>query len=785
MKVSKNEENLAVDSKFETKQVDLTISGMTCSSCVNSIEKSLNKLSGVRATVNLAMETAHIIAPTKMSEAELISAIKSSGYGAKAFKGERESFEKSRKLGLRLLVTAFLTIPILMLMIIDVTAKNLKSSIDTNFLSLVDQINNQLLNAGIDFNFDYPTAPASAWIVIALSLPVVLILAWPIHRAAIKNLTKPTMDTLVSIGSLTALIWSIYATATYTHSSGANMDMSELQNYAEVSASVIFFVMLGRYLEHRAKRKAGSALAELFKLSAGSVEVLRDQMRLTIDISEIEIGDIFTVKPGDKLATDGVVISGNSSINNSFLTGESMPIEVSVADFVYAGSINNNGSIVVRATRVGADTEIARITRMVMSAQSEKAPAQRFADQISAFFVPIVLVLSIATFLTWYLTGAELAKSIATAIAVLIIACPCALGLATPIALMVAAGKGAKLGFIIRSPKAIEKARGITDVVFDKTGTITTGSMKLHQMLVIESPLNQSSSAINTAEVLNLTLSIESLDSHPVASAIAVELKKQGFGAEGLTEFEHRTGQGVAARTAGGKTLLVGSPISIARSSTDFHPQLKAAIDEANTRGNSVAVVAIDGVAYAVFEVGDSLKSDAASAISRLQDQGINTWLVTGDSATAAIAMGGAAGIPIDNIFATASPEQKIDFVKSLRGDKNLTSKNSHRVLMIGDGINDAAAIAEADLSMAMGTGTDTAIAAADITLIRPSLGTALDALNTSKKTVRIIKSNLVWAFAYNLICIPIAASGNLSPMYAGAAMSISSLFVVINSLRI
>ena len=785
MKVAKKTEILTEASNVETKQVDLSITGMTCSSCVNSIEKSLNKLSGVRATVNLAMETAHIIAPVKMNEAELISAVKASGYEAKAFKGERESFEKSRKLGLRLLLTAFLTIPIFLLMIIDATSKSFKEAIDTNFLSFVDQVNNQLASFDIAINFDYPTAPASAWLVITLSLPVVLILAWPIHRAAIRNLTKPTMDTLVSIGSLTALIWSIYATATYTHESGSNMQMPDLQNYSEVSAAVIFFVMLGRYLEHRAKRKAGSALAQLFKLSSGSVEVLRDQMRLTIDISEIEIDDIFTVKPGEKLATDGVVISGESSVNNSFLTGESMPIEVGVADFVYAGSINNNGSLVVRATRVGADTEIARITRMVMSAQSEKAPAQRFADQVSAFFVPIVLVLSIATFLTWYLTTAELAKSIATAIAVLIIACPCALGLATPIALMVAAGKGAKLGFIIRSPKAIEKASDITDVVFDKTGTITTGSMQLHQMLVIESPLNQPSSAMNTAQVLNLTLSIELLDSHPVANAIAQELKRQGFSPEELTEFEHRTGQGVAARTVGGKALLVGSPISIARSSTDFHPQLKVAIDEANTRGNSVAVVAIDGVAYGVFEVGDSLKADAVAAINRLQDQGINTWLVTGDSATAAIAMGGAAGIPIDNIFATASPEQKIDFVKSLRSDDSSVSKSKHRVLMIGDGINDAAAIAEADLSMAMGTGTDTAIAAADITLIRPSLGTALDALNTSRKTVRVIKSNLVWAFVYNAICIPIAASGNLSPMYAGAAMSISSLFVVINSLRI
>ena len=783
---------LPKNSDNQTKQVDLSITGMSCSSCVNSIEKSLNKLPGVRATVNLAMESAHIIVPIKMNESELIAAVKASGYSAKAFKGERESFERSRKLGLRVLLTALLTAPILLLMIVDSISSSFQGFFDRNFESMIDQLNEFIANQGFNFEILSPTAPATAWLVIALTLPVVFILAWPIHRAAIKNLTRPTMDTLVSIGSITALIWSIYATATFSHfdggtgADGANgMQMSELQNYAEVSATVIFFVMLGRYLEHRAKRKAGSALAALFELSAGSVEVVRDSKTLIIDISEIEVGDIFTVRPGEKIATDGVVISGSSTINNSFLTGESTPLDVMVADLVFAGSINNNGSLVVRATRIGADTELARITRMVMSAQSEKAPAQRLADRVSAIFVPVVLLLAIATFLTWYLSGSEISKAIATAIAVLIIACPCALGLATPIALMVAAGKGAKLGFIIRSPKAIEKARSITDVVFDKTGTITTGKMKLQQMLIIESPLNKSNSEVSTAEILRLTLSIEALDSHPISDAISEELKLQGFVGEALTEFEHRSGQGVAARTSTGKTLLVGSPISIAKSSAEFHPKLKAAIDQADARGNSIAVVSIDGVAYGVFEVGDSLKSDAAASIAKLQNKGINTWLVTGDSATAAIAMGGAAGIPIDNIFATASPEQKIDFVKSLHQAPDSDGKSNKRVLMIGDGINDAAAIAEADLSMAMGTGTDTAIAAADITLIRASLGTAIDALNVAGKTVKIIKSNLAWAFAYNVICIPIAASGNLSPMYAAGAMSLSSLFVVMNSLRI
>ena len=762
----------------DTKQIDLSVTGMTCSSCVNSLETSLNKIPGVRASINLAMESAHIIAPIGMKESQLIEAVKSAGYGAKLFKGEDESFSKSNKLGIRVLLTFLLTIPVILLAMADSINANLKTSIDNNALVWIDNLNTFLSGRNLSISIDYPTAPASAWLVILLSAPVVLILAWPIHRAAIKNIARPTMDTLVSIGSLTALIWSIYSTATYATD-------KELMSYAEVSASVIFFVMLGRYLEHRAKRKAGSALAELFKLSSGKVEVQRNGQNLTIDISEIEVDDIFIVKPGERIATDGVITSGISTINNSFLTGESIPVDVTVADFVYAGSINNNGSLVVKATRIGADTELARITRMVLSAQSEKAPVQRLADRISSIFVPTVLLLSIATFTGWYLSGAELSKSIATAIAVLIIACPCALGLATPIALMVAAGKGAKLGFIIRSPRAIEKAKDLTDVVFDKTGTITTGSMKLHEMVIIESPLGKDSSAISTPTLLNSVLSIEALDSHPVAIAIATELRRQGFQPSEITEFEHRTGQGVAGRTNDGKALLVGSPVSIARSTTDFHPQIKAAIESGVARGNSIAVVAIDGIAYGVFEVGDSLKPDAAKAIEVLHKQNINTWLVTGDSATAAIAMGAAAGIPVDHIFASATPEEKIEFVKSLKVTGQSSNKSTHKVLMIGDGINDAAAIAEADLSMAMGTGTDTAIAAADITLIRPSLTTATDALRVAKRTVRIIKSNLAWAFGYNLICIPIAASGNLSPMYAGGAMSLSSLFVVMNSLRI
>jgi len=759
--------------QIKTKQVNLSITGMTCSSCVGTIERSLNKIPGVRAAVNLAMESAHVIAPINISEKDLISAVTAAGYQSTAFKGERESFERSNRLGIRLLLTFLLTVPVILISMFH----SWQMKIDTQLLSALDSLNNVLVNNGQEIVISYPTAPITTWLLITLSIPVVFVLAWPIHRAAIKNVTHPTMDTLVSLGSLVSLGWSIYSAATFVV-----IDNVMPTIYAEVSSAVIFYVMLGRYLEHRAKRKAGSALAELFKLSAGTVEVKRGGITSIISIDELEIGDFFVVKPGDSIATDGQVVSGFSTINNSFLTGEVTPVEVAINDLVFAGSINNNGNLIVRANRIGSDTELARITRMVLAAQSEKAPAQQLADRVSRVFVPIVLLLSIATFFAWYLNGTVLAQSIATAVAVLVIACPCALGLATPIALLVASGKAAKSGIVIRSPRSIEKAIGITDVVFDKTGTLTTGQMLLHEMVLIDNPLSTESTAISASDLMSYALSIESLDSHPIAVAITKALSKQGIEPFTVTDFEHRSGVGVAARvhsigTSSSKAVLIGSPISIARSTTEFSPKLTAAIEAATSRANSVAVLAIDGLAYGVFEVGDQVKPDSKDAINRLHAAKLNTWLVTGDGEVAAISMGSQVGIPIDHIFASASPSDKLEFVVALQ--------EKGKVLMIGDGINDAAAIAQSDLSIAMGSGTDTAIAAADITLVRPSLIAALDAMRISKKTTKIIKSNLIWAFLYNIVCIPVAASGNLAPMYAAGAMSISSLFVVLNSLRI
>lgn len=765
--------SLLANNEVQTKQIDLHLTGMTCSSCVNTIESALNKLPGVRAVVNLAMESAHVIAPLNISEQDLIKAVGKSGYTAKEFKGERESFEKSSRLGARLLTTALFVFPVLLLSMFHTW----HAQTDKALTSLLDQVNNLFNSSRIPTVITYPVAPITTWFLITLSLPVVFILAWPIHRAAIKNLRNPTMDTLISLGSLISLGYSIYSAATYEIGSE---EMPLI--YVEVSSAIILFVMLGRYLEYRAKRKAGSALAHLFKLATGEVEVKRSDVNQVIPIDQLIVGDLFVVKPGEVIATDGQVISGFSTINNSFLTGEVTPIEIAINDLVYAGAINNNGSLVVKALRIGSETELARITRMVLAAQTEKAPAQQLADRVSKIFVPVVILLAFSTFLTWYLMGNNLALSITTAVSVLVIACPCALGLATPIALLVASGKAAKSGIVIRSPRSIEKAVGITDVVFDKTGTITSGQMVLQEMILVNNPLSTPQTAISSSDLLSYALTIESLDSHPIAIAITNSLSKQGISVSTAAEFEHTPGFGVAGRvkslnSGDTKMVLIGSPASIARSTTEFPPSLKAAIELANSRANSVAVLAIDGLAYGVFEVGDQIKPEAKGAINKLHSAGMNTWLITGDNESAAIAVGSVAGIPIDHIFAAASPEDKLDFVKNLQ--------EKGKVLMIGDGINDAAAIAAADLSIAMGSGTDTAIAAADITLIRPSLLAALEAMAISKKTVGVIKSNLGWAFFYNLIGIPIAASGNLSPMYAAAAMSLSSLFVVINSLRI
>ena len=733
------------------EQVDLNIEGMTCSSCVATVERSLNKVPGAKATVNLATETAHILVPQGTATKALIDAVKAAGYSAKLRSDESESFSNTRRLGLRVFLSLLLTIPVIVL---------------SMWHSLHFQLDDYLLGVLADLGLPAPLYSPTGWLVIALSAPVVLILAWPIHRAALRNLLHPTMDNLISLGSLTAFIWSIYANST-----GAG------DIYAEVAAAVVTFIIFGRYLESIAKRRAGSALSHLLSLNPKEVIILRGGEEVVAPIENLVIGDRCIVKPGERFPTDGVVIEGISSVDNSLLTGESLPVEVRPGSEVIAGAINQSGRLIIEAKRVGSDTELSRITKMVLAAQAEKAPIQRVADRISGVFVPIVVLIAIATLSTWIALGNDLAPSIAAAVAVLVIACPCALGLATPVALLVASGRGANRGIILRKVAVLEVAPKIDTVVFDKTGTLTTGAMRVQQEVLVDTK----KLSISSHEILMAIHAIERESNHPVAAAITKSLLERGIARKSISEYTESAGMGAAARVkfdSATLPVLVGSPEAIRKATLSFPNEIESAISAARLHGNSISVVSIDGIAVAAYEVGDTLREDSSKAIQAFQERGIDTWLLTGDNEAAAHQIALEVGIPTKNVIASATPERKITKIEELQA-------NGAKVLMIGDGINDAAALSAANLSMAMGTGTDTAVATADITLMRASLLTAIESITLAKKTLRIIRSNLGWAFIYNVIGIPIAATGSLSPMYAGAAMAFSSLFVVLNSLRL
>jgi Cu+-exporting ATPase len=562
----------------------------------------------------------------------------------------------------------------------------------------------------------------TSWLVLAITTPLILFVAWPIHRAAIRNIFHPTMDTLVSLGALSAYFWSIYAT--YTNSG---------EPYTEVAAGVLFFVILGRYLEARAKRSASSALSALLALGEREVAVMRSGVEVIIPISQLILGDEFVVKPGARIATDGVVISGQSSVNNSMITGESAPVDVAPGSKVVGSAMNNNGRIIVRATRIGSDTELARITSMVVTAQGRKTPIQAKADKIAAFFVPAVTVLAAVTFEGWYLFGGKsLSDSISIAITVLVIACPCALGLATPVALLVASGRGALRGIVLRNPRVLEASKTIDVVVLDKTGTLTEGDMSVRDFT-----LSSSASKVLGAEFKEL------LTEKNILSTAAYALAR-GAAQLPVDQLSQTPGVGVAARVnIGGKSpvVLIGAPISIAHSCIPFDGEISAAIRKAEDNSYAVSVLAWDGVALAVFASGDVLKSDAVQTLAELHKRGITTWLVSGDNDQSAASIGHKVGIAATHIIA--------------------------------------------DLSIAMGTGTDAAMSSADITLMRPQLAAVTEALDLSKKTLSTIKGNLTWAFLYNVIGLPLAVLGLATPMYAAGAMAVSSLFVVSNSLRL
>ncbi len=772
------------DKQMTVKQVvvpqTLQIEGMTCNACVNSVERSLNALPGVSATVNFAAETAHVLAPADLNKKELLKAVEKAGYKAKLIANNSEITLHSKKSATAFIWSLLFTIPVVAISMVMSWQMKVGDFIIRFFNSMGWPLPT-IYNAEFDTRVQANSHVVAHWAAILLTLPVVLIVAFPIHRAAIRNFFHPTMDTLISLGSLVAFGWSIYANY-----------MGEGAVYAEVAATVITFVILGRFLESRAKRSASSALQSLLKLGAKDVTVIRGGLPLLISIDQLEVGDEFEVRPGSRIATDGIIISGTSTVDNSLITGESMPIEVGPGDRVVGSTLNQNGLLRVRATRVGKETEFARITAMVISAQGEKAPIQRLADRISAVFVPVVTLISVGVFyFYWQFDNQPISKAISLAVTVLVIACPCALGLATPVALLVASGRGAGRGIVLRKPQVLEQAKRITDVVLDKTGTLTNGIMSVSEVTIEKEASTllggQFADLITRENVMSSAVSLEVLNNHPIAEAIVRHGKllpkfkvsdfsiTPGAGASGRVEIPTAEGYGPGNKSV---VVIIGSPSAVAHSTTSFHPGISDAIARAEQSGKSVSVLAWDGVAVAVFAVADEIKPDAAKSISDLEDAGIKVWLLTGDHPDIAIGVAQASGISVERVIANASPEAKINKIKELQN-------NGAHVLMVGDGVNDAAALAAADLSMAMGTGTDTAISTADITLMNPALAGIKTALDLSRKTLSTIRGNLVWAFIYNVIGIPIAALGLLQPMYGAAAMALSSLFVVTNSLRI
>lgn len=740
-----------------------SVSGMTCSSCVNTIERTLNEITGVKASVNFASETVHILAPADISAEQIIKAVKSAGYSAKLLTDQADPALHRKGAARALFFAALFAIPSIAISMV---------------MGWHQPINDWLIDLFTQYEIALPPHADhlfASWLVIVLTAPLILFVAFPIHRAAIRNIFHPTMDTLISLGSLSAYIWSIYAT--YNNVGDV---------YTEVAAGVLLFVILGRYLESRAKRSASSALATLLALGEKEVSVLRNGTEVVIPISHLQVGDEFIVKPGARIATDGIVISGTSSVNNSMMTGESAPVEVSPGMNVIGSALNNNGRLIVRATRIGSDTELARITSMVVTAQGNKAPIQALADKIAAIFVPVVTALAIGTFAYWfYIAEKTLTFSISTAITVLVIACPCALGLATPVALLVASGRGALRGIVIRQPRVLEASRHIDVAIFDKTGTLTDGVMKVQDAVMPASAHKVLGASfaqhLTERNILSSALALESQSDHPLAQAITSYCISRGAQQLPVTDLTQTPGIGMAARVnIEGKSpvVIIGSPESIAHSTVAFDTQIAAAIADAHARSRAIAVLAWDGVAIATFAASDSIKADAAQTISELQVRGIESWLVTGDNAESAAAVASHVGIKPEHVIAAASPEDKLTKISALQSA-------GKKVAMIGDGVNDAAALAHSNLSLAMGTGTDTAISTADITLMRPHLMSVIDALKLATTTLKTIKVNLGWAFAYNAIGIPIAALGLMTPMYAAAAMALSSLLVVTNSLRI
>ncbi|MBK0418961.1 copper-translocating P-type ATPase [Leucobacter sp. CSA1] len=727
---------------------------MTCASCANRIERKLNKLDGVSATVNYATEKAKVTAPEGYDPALLISEVEKTGYSAALPKPKRaepastseaddEADPELISLRQRLVGSIVLTVPVIAMAMIPA------------------------------LQFTY-----WQWASLALAAPVIVWAAWPFHRAAWANLRHgtATMDTLISMGTAAAFLWSLYAlflgtagTPGMTHPFEFTIAPSDgaANIYLEVGAGVTMFILAGRYFEKRSKRQAGAALRALLELGAKEVAVLRDGVEVKIPTSELAVGDEFVVRPGEKIATDGTVVSGTSAVDASMLTGESVPVEVAEGDTVTGATVNAGGRLVVRATRVGSDTQLAQMAKLVEDAQTGKAEVQRLADRISGVFVPIVIVIAVAALGAWLGAGFPVAAAFTAAVSVLVIACPCALGLATPTALLVGTGRGAQMGVLIKGPEVLESTRKVDTVVLDKTGTVTSGKMSLVD--VIMEP------GVDRAELLRYAGALENASEHPIGQAIARGAADEVGPLPAPEDFANVEGAGVLG-SVDGTTVVVGRETLLA----DWSQRLSAEIAEAKARaegeGKTVVAVGWDGRARGILVVADTVRPTSAQAIAELQRLGLTPVLLTGDNE--AVARQIAAEVGIDQVIAEVLPQDKVDVVARLQGEGRV-------VAMVGDGVNDAPALAQADLGLAMGTGTDVAIEAADITLVRGDLRSAVDAIRLSRKTLSTIKTNLFWAFAYNVAAIPIAALGMLNPMLAGAAMAFSSVFVVGNSLRL
>ena len=730
-------------------QLELPIRGMTCASCASRIERRLNKLDGVSATVNYATEKASVdydadaVAPD-----QLVAAVEAAGYSADlpaaaTADGATPDGDETRPLRLRLIASALLSLPVLLISMIPA------------------------------LQFDH-----WQWLALQLATPVVIWAAWPFHRAAWTNLRHgtATMDTLISLGVLAAWLWSLYALFLGdAGTDGMRMRFTLLPKvgggadeiYLETAAVVTTFILAGRYFETRAKRRAGAALRALLELGAKDVSLLGpDGGEQRVPIERLQVGDAFVVRPGEKVATDGVVEDGRSAVDLSMLTGEAVPVEVGPGSEVAGATVNAGGRLVVRATKVGADTALAQIARLVENAQTGKAPVQRLADRIAGVFVPIVIALAVATLGFWLANGAGATFAFTAAVAVLIIACPCALGLATPTALMVGTGRGAQLGLLIKGPQVLESTRRVDTVVLDKTGTVTTGTMSLVDVVTVE--------GVDHDEALQLVGSLEHASEHPIARAIADAAAGRAPLAP-VESFRNRDGLGVEG-IVDGHAVTVGRPALLHEWGLELPAELSSALERAQENGRTAIVAAWDGGARAVLVVADTVKPTSAAAIAELRRLGLRPVLLTGDNAHTASTV--AAEVGIDDVIAEVLPADKAAVVQRLQAE-------GRTVAMVGDGVNDAPALAQSDLGLAIGTGTDVAIEASDLTLVSGSLHAAADAIRLARRTLRTIKGNLFWAFAYNVAALPLAASGYLNPLIAGAAMAFSSVFVVSNSLRL